>query len=70
MNSYIVVFKNSDSNSIMDSTAKIESMGGIVTDKLPIINGIVVEMSQSLADSLESNQDIKYIEKNSEVSIN
>ncbi|OLY83664.1 hypothetical protein AYI68_g2187 [Smittium mucronatum] len=68
---YIVVFNSAPSDSVKaNALAKIESLGGSVISDLSIINGVSVELPESSVSALEADENVKYVEKDSQVSIN
>ncbi|OLY78709.1 hypothetical protein AYI68_g6856 [Smittium mucronatum] len=71
MAKYIVVFNAASSESVKSSTiSKIESLGGSVINHLSIINGVSIDLPESSVSDLEADENVKYVEKDSEVHIN
>ncbi|PVU89502.1 hypothetical protein BB561_005315 [Smittium simulii] len=68
MKKFIVVFKKDIVGSLQDSTVSaLQAEGAIVGDRISLINAVLVEMTDSVAESLKQNSNIDYIEEDSEV---
>ncbi|PVU99000.1 hypothetical protein BB560_003867 [Smittium megazygosporum] len=64
MKKYIVVFKESCKGSLQDnSISSIAALGADVGDRLGIVNGLSVSMSEETAEKVKKLDTVEYIEE-------